>query len=108
MKTCPQCHQRLGEQVAACPSCGYAFHLSFESIDGYRIEKLLYDGYASVLCKAVHEQSGELFMLRIYKPEARLNQDVVERLKSEIDRLQQLPDDCFVSHLSINQAEDGT
>ncbi|MGD9007044.1 MAG: trypsin-like peptidase domain-containing protein [Desulfobacteraceae bacterium] len=108
MKTCPQCHQRLGEQVAACPSCGYAFHLSFETIDGYRIEKLLYDGYASVLCKAVHEQSGELFTLRIYKPEARLNQDVVGRLKSEIDRLQQLQDDCFVSHLSINQAEDGT
>ncbi|MGD9186829.1 MAG: trypsin-like peptidase domain-containing protein, partial [Desulfobacteraceae bacterium] len=108
MKTCPQCHQRLGEQVAACPSCGHAFHLSFETIDGYRIEKLLYDGYASVLCKAVHEQSGELFTLRIYKPEARLNQDVVGRLKSEIDRLQQLQDDCFVSHLSINQAEDGT
>lgn len=108
MKTCPQCHQRLGEQVAACPSCGHAFHLSFETIDGYRIEKLLYDGYASALCKAVHEQSGEPFMLRIYKPEARLNQNVVERLKSEIDRLQQLQDDCFVSHLSINQAEDGT
>ncbi len=108
MKTCPQCHQRLGEKVAACPSCGYVFHLSFETIDGYRIERLLYDGYASVLCKAVHEQSGELFMLRIYKPEARLNQDIVERLKSEIDRLRQLHDDCFVSHLSVNQAEDGT
>jgi S1-C subfamily serine protease len=84
------------------------FRLSFETIDGYRVERILYDGYASVLCKAVDERSGEPFTLRIYKPEARLNHDTVERLKAEIERLQQLLDDGFVSHLSVNQAEDGT
>lgn len=108
MKTCPQCHQRLGEQVAVCPSCGYEFHLGHETIGAYRIASLIHDGYASVVFKAIHEQSGKPFMVRIYKPEACLTDDIVHRLKLEIDKLHRLADDCFVSHLSMDQAEDGT
>lgn len=108
MKRCPKCHQLLGEQVLACPSCGYDIDDGPKTIDGYRIEKILNDGYASTLCKAVRQETGQPYMLRIYKPEAHINQEVVDRLKAELEKLRKLPVDAFVAHHAINQSDDGT
>lgn len=108
MKTCPKCHQLLGEQVLACPSCGHELAGCLKVFDGYCIEQLITDGYGSLLCKAVRQETGQPYMLCIYKPEAHLNQEIVSRLKSEIRKLQQLPVDAFVAHYAINRAQDGT
>ncbi len=108
MKTCPQCHQKLGEQVLACPNCGHDLDTNPKTIDGYRIEQVLHDGYASILCKAVRQETGQAYMLRIYKPEAHINPEIVERLETELKKLRQLPPDAFVAHYAIHRSEQGT
>lgn len=108
MKTCPSCHQRLGEQVAVCPSCGQQVEGNLDAIDGYHIERVLKDSYGSLLCQARRQETGQRYTLRIFKPEARLTQEIVDRLQAELKTLQQLPGDDFVAHHAINRASDGT
>jgi S1-C subfamily serine protease len=108
MKTCPTCHQLLGEQVLACPSCGHEIDAGLKTLDGYCIEQVLKDGYGSMLCKAVLQETGQPYTLCIYKPQAHISQEIVERLKTELKKLEQLPRNAFVAHYAINQAADGT
>lgn len=108
MKTCPNCHQRLGEQVAVCPSCGQQIEGHIKSIDGYDIERVIKDSYGSLLCRARRKETGQRYSLLIYKPEAHLTREIVDRLQTELKTLQQLPGDDFVAHHAINRAPDGT
>ncbi|MDF1591809.1 MAG: hypothetical protein P1P89_09875 [Desulfobacterales bacterium] len=51
MKLCQNCGQLLAEEISTCPSCGNEVAEGRWYIDGYRIEKVLHEGYSSILCR---------------------------------------------------------
>lgn len=107
MKLCPTCGQAVAEEIKTCPSCGSEVGEGRKSIDGYRIEEVLHEGYSSLLCHAVHEASGEHVMIRLFTPHSGVDEDVATRLEWEIGKLKVLPGDLFVRHQAIKRSADG-
>jgi len=107
MKLCQSCHQPLAEIITTCPSCGAGVEQGRKYIDDYEIIEVLYEGHASILCKAKVSNSNELMMIRIYKPQSGMNQEVADRLKNRLIELKNLPEDGFVRHHDIKVASDG-
>jgi S1-C subfamily serine protease len=107
MKLCQSCHQPLAEIVTTCPSCGAGVEQGRKYIDDYEIIGVLYEGHASILCKAKVINSDELMMIRMYKPQSGMNQEVADRLKNRLLELKSLPEDGFVRHHDIKQTADG-
>ena len=68
MKICPNCGQPVAEDIVKCPSCGSDIGEGRKWIDEYRIEKILYEGHASILCRAVNPDDGVPVMIRLFKP----------------------------------------
>jgi S1-C subfamily serine protease len=107
MKLCQNCCQLLAEDITTCPSCGQEVAEGKKSIDEYQIIEVLHEGYATILCRAVKEQTEEPVMIRIFRPESGVDEKIAERLKNELEELKKLPEDYFVRHFEIRQSADG-
>jgi S1-C subfamily serine protease len=107
MKLCQSCGQLLAEEITSCPSCGSQVSEGRETIDDYRIIDVLHEGYATTLCRAVKEQSGESFMIRIFSSQSGVDEKIAQRLINELEELKKLPEDYFVRHFEIRQSSDG-
>jgi len=107
MKLCQNCGQLLAEDITACPSCGNEVAEGRKGIDGYRIIEVLHEGYATILCRAVKEQTDEPVMIRIFSPQSGVDETIAKRLKKELEELQKLPENYFVRHFEIRQSTDG-
>ncbi len=107
MKLCQNCGQSVGEEVTTCPSCGSEVGEGRKYIDDYRIEEVLHEGHASILCRAVREGEAKPVMIRIFTAQSGVNEEVAERLKRELEKLKELPPEGFVSHREIRRSSDG-
>ena len=107
MKLCQSCGQMLAEDITTCPSCGNEVTEGRKSIDDYRITEVLHEGYATILCRAVKEQTEDPVVIRIFSPQSGVDEKIAERLKNELEELQKLPEDYFVRHFEIRQSSDG-
>ncbi len=107
MKLCQTCGQLLGEEITTCPACGSEVGEGRRYIDDYRIDEVLHEGHASILCKAVKEGEDKPVMIRIFTRESGVNEEVAERLKRELEELKKLPEEGFVSHREIRRSFDG-
>jgi S1-C subfamily serine protease len=107
MKLCQSCGQLLAEEITTCPSCGNEVAEGRKTIDDYRIVEVLHEGYATILCRAVKEQTEESVMIRIFSSQSGVDEKIAERLKNELEELQKLPEDYFVRHFEIRQSSDG-
>jgi len=107
MKLCPTCGQAVAEEIKTCPSCGSEIGEGRRSIDDYQIVEVLHEGYSSLLCRAVHEASGEHVMIRLFTPQSGVDEDVAARLEWELGKLKELPGEFFVRHHAIKRSADG-
>jgi S1-C subfamily serine protease len=107
MKLCQNCGQLVAEEITACPSCGSEVVEGRKYIDDYHIEKILHEGYASILCKGRKEGEEEPVMIRIFTPQSGVDETIALRLKQELEELKKLPEDYFVRHLDIRRSSDG-
>jgi S1-C subfamily serine protease len=97
----------VGEEITTCPSCGSEIGEGRKYIDDYRIEEVLHEGHASILCRAVKEDEEKPVMIRLFTPQSGVNEEVAERLKRELEELKKLPAEGFVSHQEIKRSSDG-
>ena len=107
MKLCQNCGQPVAEEITTCPSCGSEITEGIKRIDNYQIEEVLHEGHASILCRAIKEGETKPVMIRIFTPQSRVNKDVADRLKEELEELKKLPAEGFVSHREIRRSSDG-
>ncbi len=107
MKQCDQCDQLLSEIITTCPSCGSEVAEGIQSIDNYRIVSILHEGYSSVVCHAIDEETEEDVAIRIFTPQSGVDDKIAARLTTELEILKELPTDYFVQHLKIKQSENG-
>ena len=107
MKLCQSCGQLLAEDIIACPSCGSHVAEGRKTIDDFRIVEVLHEGYATILCRAVKEQTAEPFMIRIFAPQSGVDEKIAQRLKTELEELHKLPQEYFVQHFEIRRSSDG-
>ncbi len=107
MKICIQCGQVVAEAVNTCPACGAEVVAGRAAIDDYRIMEVVQEGYASILCKARREGDQEPVAIRIFTPPAGFDAHLADRLKRELDELQELPASYFVRHMAIRQSDEG-
>jgi S1-C subfamily serine protease len=97
----------VGEEITTCPSCGGEIGEGRRYIDDYRIEEVLHEGHASILCRAVKEGEEKPVMIRLFTPQSAVDEEVAERLKRELEELKKLPAGGFVSHQEIRRSSDG-
>ena len=107
MKLCQSCEQVLAEDITTCPACGNEVAEGRKTIDDYRIIEVLHEGYATILCRAVKEQTEESVMIRIFSAQSGVDEKIAGRLKHELEQLQKLPENYFVRHFEIRQSSDG-
>jgi S1-C subfamily serine protease len=107
MKLCQTCGQPVGEEITTCPSCGGEIGEGREYIDDYRIEEVLREGHASILCRAVKEGEDKPVMIRLFTPQSGVDEEVADRLKRELEELKTLPAEGFISHQEIRRSSDG-
>ncbi len=107
MKQCYHCDQLLAEKITVCPTCGGEVAEGIQSIDNYRILSVLHEGYSSVFCHAVNEETEESVAIRIFTPQSGVDAKIADRLQQELEILKKLPEDYFVNHLEIRQSDTG-
>ena len=107
MKLCQTCGQSVAEEIKICPACGGEVGEGRKYIDDYRIEEVLHEGHASILCRAVKDGEEKPVMIRLFVPESGVDEEVAGRLKRELEELKKLPADNFVSHQEIRRSSDG-
>ena len=107
MKLCQTCGQLLAEEISSCPSCGDEVVEGRKTIDNYRIEDILHEGYSSIVCRAVKEGTTRPVLIRIFTPQSGVDERIAERLKQELHVLHSLPEDFFVRHYEIRKSSDG-
>jgi tetratricopeptide (TPR) repeat protein len=107
MKLCQTCGQLLGEEITTCPSCGSEVREGREYIDDYRIEEVLHEGHASILCRAVKEGEEKPVMIRLFTAQSGVDEEVADRLTRELEELKKLSAAGFVSHQEIRRSSDG-
>lgn len=107
MKLCQKCGQSVAEDVGTCPSCGGEVGEGIKYIDDYRIEEIIHEGHASILCRAVKEGDEKPVMIRLFTPQSALNEEVANRLRKELEELKKLPAEHFVSHQEIRRSSEG-
>jgi S1-C subfamily serine protease len=107
MKQCYHCGQLLAEKISVCPTCGGEVAEGIQSIDNYRILSVLHEGYSSVFCHAVNEETEESVAIRVFTPQSGVDAQIANRLKQELEILKELPEDYFVNHLEIRQSDTG-
>ncbi len=107
MKICQTCDQLLAENMVTCPSCGDEVGAGRKQIDEYTILEVLQEGHASIMCRAVGENRGAPVLIRMYKDQVGIDEEVANRLQHRMEQLNQLPDDGFIRHFEITRSSDG-
>jgi S1-C subfamily serine protease len=107
VKLCPTCGQSVAEEINTCPSCGSGVGEGRRSIDDYRIIEVLREGYSSLLCHAVHEQTNEQVMIRLFTPDSGVDEELAARLDDELQQLKDLSHPGLVRHDAIRRSNDG-
>ena len=107
MKICDQCGQLVAEDIISCPACGSDVIEGRKYIDDYHITKVLHEGYSSILCKAIQDESEQPVMIRIFTPQSGVDDAIAQRLLDELENLKELPEEYFVRHLEIKKSVDG-
>lgn len=107
MKQCHSCGQSVAEHILSCPSCGSHFAEGIQSVDSYRILKIVHEGHASILCKAIEETSDTPVMIRLFTSGSGVDDRVADRLARELSELKKLPPESFVQHRDIRQSSQG-
>jgi serine/threonine-protein kinase len=97
----------VAETISLCPSCGDFVGEGRRSIDEYRIQAVVHEGYSSTLCKAVSDETDEPVAIRIFNAASGVDERIANRLKSELENLKMLPEAFFVRHLEIRKSSDG-
>ncbi len=107
MKICQTCDQLLAEAMAICPSCGDEVVQGRNAIDDYAIVSVLQDGFASILCKAEKEGYKTPVLIRLFKDQSGVNEQVADRLRARLQQLNQLSDEGFVKHYELKKSSEG-
>ena len=107
MKLCQKCGQIIGQEIPVCPVCGQTVGKGRKFIDDYRIEKIIHEGHASILCRAVKIGEKEPVMIRIFTSGSGVDDAIAARLKLELKELKKLPPEYFVAHQELNRSSDG-
>ncbi len=107
MKICDQCGQLVAEDIITCPACGSDVIEGRKYVDDYHITKVLHEGYSSILCKAIQDETEQPVMIRIFTPQSGVDDAIAQRLLDELEKLKELPADYFVRHLEIKKSSDG-
>ncbi len=107
MKLCQKCGQIIAQEISVCPVCGQKVIRGRKFIDNYRIEQIVHEGYASILCKAVKLGEKDPVMIRIFTSGSGVDSRIAARLKLELKELQKLSTENFVAHYEINRSADG-
>ncbi len=107
MKRCRTCGQPVAEKITTCPSCGSEVIDKMTRIDGYRIEQVLHEGHATILCRAVKTADNKVVIIRIFKAGSGVDEAIAARLQRELEKLKKLPPDYFVRHFEICRSEEG-
>ncbi|MFW2368510.1 MAG: trypsin-like peptidase domain-containing protein [Desulforhopalus sp.] len=107
MKLCQTCGQHLAEEIISCPACGSRVAAGRDYIDDFRILKVLQEGHASILCKAVRKGSDQPVMIRLFTRQSGVDEKVARRLQRELDEIRGLPREMFISHHQIKRSVDG-
>lgn len=107
MRICAQCGQMVAEGISTCPTCGIVVVAGRAFIDDYRILEVLHEGYSSILCKARREGEETPVLIRLYTPPSKVDSDLANRLRHELEKLSALPKTYFVHHLALRQSSDG-
>ena len=107
MKLCQGCGQLLAEDIGTCPVCGNEVAEGRRTIDDYRIIEVLHEGYATTLCRAVKEDAEESVMIRIFSPQAGVDEKIAERLKNELEELQKLREKIYAKKEIISKIKLG-
>lgn len=107
MKLCHNCGQALAEPIKICPSCGQEVADGLKYVDDYRIIDVVYEGRASIVCRAIKESADTYAALRLFTSTSGVNETVAQRLKVELEELQKLPKDWFVRHDAIRCSSEG-
>jgi len=76
MKLCQNCGQLLAEGITTCPACGGEVIQGPKYIDDYRIIEVLHEGYSSILSKAQKEGADEPVIIRIFPPQAGVDEEI--------------------------------
>ncbi len=107
MKLCYTCSQPLAESVTICPNCGSEVTQGLTRVDNYQILEIVHEGHASILCRAIEEESEVPVALRLFSAESGVDETIAGRLRSELETLGELPAAWFVQHHSINCSAEG-
>lgn len=107
VKLCSNCGQPVAEEIVTCPNCGKEVREGRKTIDDYRIKDVLHEGHSSILCKAFKDDQEDPVMIRIFTQDSGVDETIADRLKSELEKLKQLPEDYFVRHFDIRRSSDG-
>jgi len=106
MKLCQTCDQLLSESMTICPSCGDEVKGGRQKIDDYRIEGILQEGHATILCRGVKESTNTPVLIRLFKDQAGMDEQTAHRLQTRLEHLNQLPDEGFIKHHEIKKSSD--
>ncbi len=106
MKLCQTCDQLLAETMTICPSCGDEVATGRQKIDDYRIVKIIQEGHASILCRAVKESTEIPVLIRLFKDQAGMDEQTANRLRTRLEHLNRLPDEGFIKHYKIKKSSD--
>jgi hypothetical protein len=107
MKLCANCRQMIAEDLEYCPACGMKLGDGLTHVDDYEILDVTHEGYSSILCRARKKGEDRHVMLRLFKPDTVMTDEVAYRLKLELGELQKLPKEDFVQHHILTQSSDG-
>ncbi|NNK95983.1 MAG: trypsin-like serine protease, partial [Desulfobacterales bacterium] len=107
MKLCQTCGQALAEQIETCPACGSEVVKGIEFVDDYQILEIVHEGHASILCRAIREEDQIPVALRLFTANSGVDETVAQRLKTELEELQKLPEEWFVQHHAIKCSSEG-
>lgn len=107
MKRCTSCQQIVAQSITTCPACGSQLVAGMKSIDDYRIQAIVHEGYSSLVCKAIKENSQKSVAIRLFTDQSGVNETIALRLKNELKELTKLPPDIFVRHFAIEKSNTG-
>ncbi|WP_300464261.1 trypsin-like peptidase domain-containing protein [Desulfobacula sp.] len=107
MKQCKSCGQILSEKVTTCPDCGSPTLGGITYIDDYRIQAIIHEGQASLVCKAVKGTGEPSVSIRLFTEKSGVDDQVALRLEKELEELKRLPSEHFVEHYAIKKSSEG-
>ena len=107
MKQCTSCGQITGQLISTCPSCGCELVAGMTHIDDYRIQAIIHESRASLLCKAIKKGAKKSVSIRLFTDTDLVDDGMAMRLENELACLKKLPEDQFVQHYALRKSQSG-